>query len=344
MKAVIIRRHGGPEVLEVVSAPTPKPGAGEVLVRLEAAALNHLDLWTRAGGPAFQVPLPHILGAEGAGTVAGLGPGATGFTVGQPVLVSPGVSCGVCPSCARGWDSLCDGYQIVGRHRPGCYAEFVSVPARSVWPRGAGPSAVEWSAVPLTGLTAWHMLITRGRLAPGETVLIHAAGSGLSTMGIQIAKLAGARVIVTAGTDRKLDLARTLGADEAVNYQTQDFAEEVLRLTGGRGVDLVFDHVGETTWPGSFKCLAKGGRLVNAGASSGPQAAFDIRPFFSRQHSVIGCYLGGRAELARVLELVEAKRLRPVIDRTFPLERAADAHRYMEDRTFFGKIVLEIGR
>jgi NADPH:quinone reductase-like Zn-dependent oxidoreductase len=340
MKAVVMRRFGGTEVLEAAEIDRPRPGDDEVLVRLSAAALNHLDLWTRQGTATPPLTFPHILGNEGAGEVAEAGRGVTGLAVGQRVIVAPGVSCGRCEQCASGWDSLCDEFRLIGLHRPGCYAEYVSAPASAVHPVSERLSAVEWSAVPLTGLTAWHMLVTRGRVAAGETVLIHAAGSGVSTMGIQIAKLYGARVIATAGSDEKLALARQLGADAAVTSAAGQFAPQVLDLTAGRGADLVLDHVGQAVWTETLKCLAKGGRVVNCGATSGPELAVDLRTFYRRQYALLGCFLGGRAELARVLRLVEMGRLRPVIDRTFPLAAAADAQRRMEARQQFGKIVL----
>lgn len=339
MRAIVFHQHGDLDVLKLEELPDPTPAHGEVVVALEAAALNRLDLFIRQGLPG--VPLPHVLGCEGAGHVAAVGAGVTHLKEGDRVVVTPGTSCGVCAACARGEDSLCRGYTMIGYRRNGCYAEKVAAPAISVYPAPAPLSAVEWASVPLVFLTAWHMLITRARLKPGEDVLVQSAGSGVGIAAIQIARHAGARVIATAGSDEKLARARDLGAHEVINYTTTpDFAPEVRRLTGKKGVEVVVEHTGAATWPGSINSLTWGGRLVTCGATTGPKVDFDIRTLFGRQIELIGSYMGARHEMMRVLELVASGVLKPVVDRTFPLAEAEAAQGYLAGRGQFGKVCL----
>lgn len=331
MKAVIFREHGGADKLEYTDVPEPKPGKDEVLVRVRACALNHLDIWIREAA-GFPIEMPHILGNDIAGELDG-----------QRVIISPGVADGVIDEyTSSGYDSMSPAFDIMGRKRNGGYAEFAKAHRSDVIPVSDKLSFEVWAAIPLVTLTAWHMLVTRAQLKAGESVLVHAAGSGIGTMAIQIAKLCGAFVVTTVGSDEKVAKAKALGADVVINYRTHDFAEEVNKVTGLRGVNVIFEHIGPETWPKNFRCLAKLGRMVTCGATSGPNAAVDIRPFYARQHTIIGSFMGGRAELLQVLKLVEAGKLKPVIDRVFPLKDAAAAHRHMESRNFFGKIVLKV--
>ncbi len=345
MKAIIFREHGGPEKFEAAEMPEPRLAEDEVLVRVRACALNHLDIWVRQGLPGIPIEMPHICGSDIAGEIvkAPAALTARGYKVGQHIVISPGISCGVCEFCARGEDSNCAQFDIMGMRRQGGYAEFAKAPAKDILPVSERLSFEEWAAIPLVFLTAWHMLITRGGLRAGETVLVHAAGSGIGSAAIQIAKLAGANVITTAGSDAKLEAGKKLGADHGINSTREKFDERARALTGGRGVDLIFEHIGPENWEKNFHCLSKGGRMVVCGATSGPTTTMNIRALYIHQHSVIGCYLGGRHELLEVLKLVEAGKLRPVVDKVFPLAEAAAAHRHMLDRKNFGKIVLKIG-
>ncbi|HUI07836.1 MAG TPA: zinc-binding dehydrogenase [Verrucomicrobiae bacterium] len=345
MKAVIFREHGGVDKLEYTDVPEPKISADEVLVRVKACALNHLDIWVRQGlGTSLE--MPHISGCDISGEVAAIGSAVTArrYSVGSRVIISPGVTDGVLDEyTSSGWDSASPSFDIMGRKRQGGYAEFAKAHYTDVVPVSDRLGFEEWAAVPLVTLTAWHMLVTRAKLRAGETVLVHAAGSGIGTMAIQLAKLCGAsQVFTTAGSDEKAAKASALGADVVINYRRQDFAEEVLKLTNKRGVDVIFEHIGPETWPKNLLCLARLGRMVTCGATSGAQASVDIRYVYSRQLSIIGCFMGGRRELVEVLRLVEAGELRPIVDRVFPLKDAAAAQQYMLDRQNFGKIVLKM--
>jgi NADPH:quinone reductase-like Zn-dependent oxidoreductase len=321
--------------------PAPVPNPREVLVRVRACALNHLDIWVRQG-LGIPIEMPHIGGSDIAGEVAAVGASVRDLKPGQRVILSPGISCGRCEQCVSGHDSQCAQFDIMGMRRQGGYAEFAKAHARDVHPVSDRLSFEEWASIPLVFLTAWHMLVTRGRIAPGETTLVHAAGSGIGSAAIQIAKLCGARVLATAGSDEKLALARRLGADVCINYTAQDFAARAMQETGKRGVDLVFEHIGPGNWEKNFLCMARGARMVFCGATAGPQVSLDIRPLYVRQFSVIGCYMGGKRELLDVLKLVEAGKLQPVLDKTFPLADAAAAQQRMLDRRNFGKIVLAV--
>ena len=344
MKAVIFREHGGADKLEYTDVPDPMISADEVLVRVKACALNHLDIWVRQG-LGIPIVMPHVGGSDIAGEVAAVGANVKTRKVGERVIISPGVTDGVIDEYTTGgWDSMSPAFDIMGMRRQGGYAEFAKAHHTDVLPVSDKLSFEEWAAIPLVTLTAWHMLVTRAQLKAGESVLVHAAGSGIGAMGIQIAKLCGATpIITTVGNDEKTAKAKALGADAVVNYRTGDFADEVLKLTGKRGVDVIFEHIGPDTWPKNSACLARLGRMVTCGATSGPQVTMDIRPLYVRQHTILGCYMGGRAELLDCLRLVEAGKLRPVVDRVFPLQEAAAAHRHMELRSFFGKIVLSVG-
>jgi NADPH:quinone reductase-like Zn-dependent oxidoreductase len=342
LRAVVIREHGGPEVLRFEERPVTEPGPREVRVRVRAVGLNHLDLWVRNGVPGHSFPLPIVPGCDVAGVVDALGPGALGVAVGEEVVVAPGVSCGRCLSCRAGEDALCRSYGIFGESRDGGCQEYLIVPDIGLFPKPEGLDWTQAAAVPLTFQTAWHMLKARARVQPGEQVLVHAAGSGVSAAAIQIAALLGARVLTTAGTDEKCARGLALGAEEAVNYRATDFAREVRRWTGGRGVDVVVDHVGTDTFERSLRCLVKGGRYVTCGATSGFELKTDFRLVFFKSLSILGSTMGGGHELATVLSLIASRRLRPIVDRVFPLEQIADAHRRLAGREAFGKVVLTV--
>ena len=340
MKAVVINRHGGSDVLEVTELPDPEIDDNEVLVRVNACALNHLDVWIRKGLPGIEFPMPLILGSDIAGVVARVGRLVKNAKPGDEVVLSPGLSCMHCEYCLSGRDNLCASYGILGSRANGGYAEYVKVPSFNVIPKPKNLSFEEASSIPLVFLTAWHMLVERVNLKPGETLLVHAAGSGVGSAAIQIGKLLGARVFATASTDAKLEKAKSIGADETINYQQEDFLDAVKRLTSRRGVDVVFEHTGEATWEKSIRSLVRGGRLVTCGATSGYKGNLDIRYLFSRQISLHGSYMGAKIELLEVMRFFEDGRLKPVVDRVLPLEEAVDAHKAIEDRSQFGKVVL----
>ncbi|MDQ3755200.1 MAG: zinc-binding dehydrogenase [Acidobacteriota bacterium] len=340
MKAVIFTQHGEAEVLTYTDAPEPRIKANDVLIEVRACALNHLDVWARKGLPGIEIPLPHILGNDIAGIVREAGALVDWVKAGDEVMLQPGVSCGHCIECLRGQDNLCPQYDILGYRRDGGYAEFVAAPGVNVIPKPANLSWAEAAALPLVTVTAWHMLVTRANVQPGEDVLVHAAGSGVGSIGIQIAALRGARVIATASSDEKLEKARALGAHETINYTRADWSKEVRRLTEGRGVQVVFEHTGAETWPDSIKVLAKNGRLVTCGATSGYDARTDIRQLFYRHLNLLGSFMGSKAELLDAMKFIERGQIRAVVDRTLPLTEARRAHELMEDRAQFGKLVL----
>jgi len=340
MKAVVFRKHGGPEVLEYTDVPSPDLRPNEVLVQVKACALNHLDIFVRGGMPGIEIPLPHILGNDVAGVVQKVGELVTWVKEGDEVLLQPGLSCGHCSECLSGHDNLCRQYDIIGYRHDGGYAEFVAVPGVNVIPKPAGLSWEEAASLPLVTLTAWHMLVTRAKLKVGENLLVHAAGSGVGSMAIQIGKLFGARVIATASSDEKLAKARDLGADEVINYTQADWPKEVRRLTNRIGVDVVFEHTGAATWEGSISSLRNNGRLVTCGATSGYNARTDIRQVFYRHLTILGSFMGSKAELLAAMKFVERGKLRGIVDRVLPLKEAGRAHELMEDRAQFGKIVL----
>ena len=339
MQAMVLREHGGPEVLRAERLPVPEPGPGEVRVRVHAVALNHLDIWVRRGGPAFHLEYPHRLGSDIAGVVDAVGPGARA-TAGAKVVVQPGLSCGRCAACLGGHDNLCRDYKILGENTQGGYAEYIVVPAVNLAPYPERLDFAHAAASILPFLTAWQMVVHKARVAPGDVVLVQGAGSGVGVAAIQIAKLHGARVIATAGTDAKLARAKELGADETINYTTDDFAAAARALTGKRGVDAVIEHVGGDTFVKSIKAVRNGGRIVTCGATSGFHPAIDLRHIFFRQIEILGSTMGSKADLLAVLGHVAAGRLSPVVHEVLPLARAADAHRLLEERAAFGKVVL----
>jgi NADPH:quinone reductase-like Zn-dependent oxidoreductase len=340
MKAVIFKQHGGPEVLQYTDVSEPQIKANEVLVEVRACALNHLDVWVRCGLPGIEIPLPHILGDDMAGVVREVGELVTWASVGDEVMIQPGVSCGHCAECLTGRDNFCREYDIIGQRRNGGYAQLVAVPGVNVIPKPAHLTWEEAAALPLVTLTAWHMLVTRANVQPGEDVLIHAAGSGVGSIGIQVAKLRGARVIATASTDEKLAKAKELGADEVINYTKGDWPKEVKRLSDRKGVDVVFEHTGAETWPGSIAALKKNGRLVTCGATSGFDARTDLRQVFYRHLTILGSFMGTKGELLEAMKFIESGAIRAVVDQTLPLAEARRAHELIENRAQFGKVVL----
>lgn len=343
MKALAFKRHGGPEVLELVDIATPQPKAREVRVKVKAVALNHLDIWVREGWKGLMLELPHVLGSDVSGVVDAVGAEVTDVTVGSEVLVNPGLSCGACERCLAGQDNLCKQYKIIGEHSWGGYAEYVCVPRQNLLPKPKALSFEQAACLPLTFLTAWTMLYRRAQLQPGETVLIQAAGSGVGSAGTQIAKLLGAKVIATASTDEKLEKAKSLGADHLINYAKSDFLDEVKKITQRKMVDVVFEHVGGATFEKSVACLPPGGRLVTCGASSGDEVKLNLKVLFYKRISLLGSTMGSKADLHRILQLVDESKLSPVLDRTMPLEKGADAHRLLQDRKSFGNVVLTVG-
>jgi NADPH:quinone reductase-like Zn-dependent oxidoreductase len=340
VKAIRFHQHGGPEVLRYEDVPTPSPGPGEVLIALRAAALNHLDLFVRAGVPG--VPLPHIGGADGAGIVAENGPGASRYPAGTRVYFDPGLSDGTCDYCAAGEHSLCDRWQILGEQRDGTYAQAVVMPEVNLRPIPEQLSFEEAAAFPLVFLTAWRMVVSKAQVRPGQTVLILGIGGGVAIAALQIAKRAGARVFVTSSSTDKLARAKEMGADVLIDHKQTDFSKEVWAMTQKRGVDVVIDDVGAATWDRSIRALARGGRLVTCGATSGPKPDEDIRRIFSKQITIYGSTMGTRHDWEQLTRLAASGALRPVVDRTFPLQEAAGAQETLAKGEQFGKLVLTI--
>ncbi|MFZ5624017.1 MAG: zinc-binding dehydrogenase [Gemmatimonadota bacterium] len=343
MKALVLREIGRPDRLEVAELPPPPdPGPGEVRVRIRMAALNRLDLFVANGLPGVPPSLPHVAGADGAGVVDAVGPGVTGVGPGDSVMINPGISCGVCPACRAGEQPLCRSFAILGEHRFGTFAEYVVVPAVNLAPLPHSFCWAEAAAFSLATLTAWRMLTTRARLAPGETVLIWGAGGGVALAAVQIARLAGAFVVVAGSSERKLETARRLGADVAIDHTAEDIVAEVRRLTGGRGADVVVDSVGEATWPTSLRALARGGRLVTCGATSGPMVGIDVRKLFWHQWTILGSTMGSHREYAAITALAQRGLLRPPVDSVIPLADAPAAYERLAKGGHTGKLVLEV--
>lgn len=344
MRAVVFHEYGGPERLRAATVPDPEPGPDEVVIRLHAAGLNHFDIDIRAGVAGIDVPLPHTPGLEGAGEVAAVGAQVAAFRIGDRVAPVFSLSAGRCTEpvcyCERGQDNLCAVGGILGVTAPGTYAEYVKVSQRNCLPLPEGLSYEAAAAVQVTMGTAWQMLVDQIRVRPGETVLVNAAGGGIGTAAIQIARLCGARVIASAGSDVKLEWARALGAEHTINYRTTDLAAAVRDLTGGRGVDAVVESVGGDTLTGSLQALAVGGRVATCGAHAGEIVPVDVIDLFRRQLVLHGTHGAGRAQIAEVYRLVVQDALTPQIHARMPLVEAANAHRLAESRDFFGKILL----
>jgi len=340
MRAIYFESHGGPEVLKIGERSDPSPGAGEVRVRIRAAALNQLDVFVRNGMENVRVPLPQIPGGDGAGEIESIGPGVEGVAPGDRVLVQPGVYCGVCEFCRAGEQSLCVKFKILGEHLPGTLAEMAVVPARNVFriPDTLGFEAA--AAFPLAYQTAWRMVLSRGEAGPGRTVLIHGIGGGVAWAAFEIARLSGARVFVTSSDEGKLATARRAGAEQAWNSRTEDVAGRIAEATGRRGCDLVIDTVGEATWMISLRSAARGGRIVTCGATSGPNPKEEIRLIFWKQLSILGSTMANDREFRALLDAVFSGRLEPKIDSVFSFDDAASAFARLESGRQHGKIVL----
>jgi NADPH:quinone reductase-like Zn-dependent oxidoreductase len=338
MKAIRFHEFGGPEVLRYEDVPDPAPRKDQVLVRVRACSLNHLDIWVRKGLPG--VKLPHILGSDTAGEIVEIGEYVSGFKAGQRVLLAPMVFCNHCTKCVAGLQNQCREFAVLGNGVDGGNCELIAVPAVNVIPIPDSLDFNQAASVPLVFLTAWHMLVRRAGIRQGQTVLVLAGGSGVGIAAIQIAKLFHARVITTAGDETKLDKARALGADYGINHYQQKISEEVRKITNKEGVDIVFEHVGTATWEESMKSVKAGGIVVTCGATTGFDAKLDLRFLFARQLSFLGSYMGTMGDLYDVLGHVFAGRLKPIVDRAFPLKETRAAHEYMEASQMFGKIVI----
>jgi NADPH:quinone reductase-like Zn-dependent oxidoreductase len=342
MRGVLIRAHGGLDALEITDLPDPPLRPGFARIRVRAVALNHLDVWVRRGVPGHKFPLPITPGSEVAGVIDQIEPNDLGWSAGDEVIVAPGFSCGHCIACLSGNDPLCAHSGIFGETTSGGASELMLAPIRNLIRKPESLSFVQAAALPLDMVTAWHMLVARAQIRPGETVLVQAGGSGIGSAAIQIAKLWGATVYATAGTPEKAARVRDLGADVAIEYRSTDFVAEVRTLTSKRGVDIVFEHVGGDTFERSLRALAKGGRLVTCGATSGAEVTINLRLVFFKLLSILGSTMGSLAELHEIMKHVAAGRLRAVVDRVLPLEQIAEGHRILEAREAFGKIVLEV--
>ncbi len=344
MKAVVVSRFGGPENLQlVVDFPDPVPGPGEALVRVRACALNHLDIWVREGIPSYKIKLPHVLGCDVAGEIAALGQGVTAFKIGERVVVSPGRSCGDCDACLSGRDNDCPRYGIIGAQGgQGGYAQLLAAPERCLLPMPSSLSFEQAAAYPLTFLTAWHMLMTLGGIGPDQFVLIQGAGSGIGVAAIQLCRLAGAKSIAVSTSAEKLEKAKALGADMTIHNdgRSENVVRETMKLTGGRMADVVFEHVGTATLDASLRSLRPSGKVVICGSTTGPTAEIDLRYVFSRQLQLVGSKMGTQEELRRVTRLVAEGRLKPVVDKVFPLANARAAHEHLAAKKQFGKVVL----
>lgn len=339
MKAVRLHAYGGPEVLRYEDVPDPKPRKDQVLVRVRACAMNHLDLWVRKG--TTKSPLPHIPGSDIAGEVVEMGEYVSGFKAGQRVLLAPMSFCNQCEHCSAGVQNLCSGFTVLGNGVDGGDCELIAVPPVNVIPIPGSLSFEEAASVPLVFLTAYHMLTGRASLRPGQTVLILGANSGVGIAAIQLAKLFNATVIATAGNEAKIEKAMALGADYVINHYVHKISDEVKKITDRQGVDIVVEHVGAATWDESIKSLKMGGTLVTCGATTGPEAKIDLRFLYSKQFKLLGSYMGTMGELHEVLKLVFRGKLKPIVDRSFRLQDARAAHDYMDRSEMFGKIVLK---
>ena len=345
MKAIVFSEQGNVEVLRYTDVPKPVLNADEVLVKVEACAVNYLDLHARRDRPEIEAKLhggdtPHILGSDIAGTIAEIGVSVDGIAVGDRVVLAPCIPCEVCSDCHRGDENLCDTQALIGFQTNGGYAEYVKAPAKNAIQIPETLPFVNAAAMPIAYLTAWHMLMTRAQLRLGEDILILGVGGGVGSAGLQIAKLSGARVFATASSDEKLARARKMGADFTINYKDTDFSETVLDATDGRGVDVVLEHVGAATWEQSVTSLAKNGRLVSCGVTTGNIAEINIRKLYQKQLTIMGAALGTVNELRTLVHLAAHGKLEPIIDRTLPLHRADEAHLLLENRKNFGKVVL----
>ena len=342
MKAVQFHEFGNADVLKYETVDDPVRKSWQVLVKIQYCSVNHLDIWVRNGITAKKITLPHILGSDISGTIEEVDKDTEKLFPGQRVMIAPGLSCGHCRYCLSGQDNRCRKYGILGEHLSGGYAEYIVIPAQNIIPIPDKVSFEAAAASPLVFLTAYQMLVDKAKLKSHEDVLILGAGSGVGSSAIQIAKKIGSRVIATAGSDEKLAKAKELGANKVINHTLNDIGKEVSRLTDNKGVDVVFEHVGAATWESSLKSLAWGGRLVTCGATTGPKVNIDLRHLFFKQQQILGSTMGSRSHLFTLVELLESGEFKPVIDQIVHLKRAGDAHRHMEDREQFGKILLKI--
>lgn len=340
MKAVGIRAHGGVDQVTLLDLPAPQPSPGEVLVRIRAAALNRLDLYTIHGIQGLNLALPHVVGSDGAGTIESLGSGVTGAAVGDRVTYNPGLYCSTCERCLAGEESECNSYRIVGEHAPGSMAELVRIPSKNLYKIPNSLSFEDAAAASLVYQTAYRMVVTKGRVRPGDVVVVLGAGSGLSTAAIQVAALAGARVIATSSSDEKLQRAKALGATDVINYRTEDWSRRVWELTGKRGADLVVDAIGKETLNASVRALRKGGSVTIPGGTSGQTVDLDLRFVFWKQVNLLGSTMGSALEFRRAMDLVAAGKLKPTIGGTYSPEKAREAFELMERGGHFGKLVV----
>ena len=340
MRAVAFERPGGPEVLESRELPDPGFAADEVLIEVKACGLNHLDLWVRSGALGLELEMPHVCGSDVVGIARAVGAGVRHVKPGERVFVLPTVSCGSCRECLAGDDNLCRSYDLIGRRRNGGYAELCRVPGANCLPYPENLKWEEAAALPVVLITAWHMLVGRAQLRPGEDCLVMGAGSGVGSIAIQVARLLGARVIAVAGSDEKLARARALGAEETINHRSQEIGAEVRRLTGKKGVEVVFEHVGGPALETCIGALARNGRLVTCGATIGSRITLDVNVLFGRHLSLLGSWMGRKSELVDALAFVRSGRIKPVVDSVMPLAEARRAHERLESGEHFGKIVL----
>ncbi len=343
MRAIRVAQHGGLDALELVELPDPAPGPGQIVVRMEAIALNHLDVWVRRGVPGHEFPLPLVPASDGVGVATAVGSGVSHVHEGDDVFVLPGVSCGRCVHCLVGDDELCVEYDILGESRDGLAAEFVCLPATNVQPRPRGVSLETAASFSLTFLTAWNMLVRRARVRPGEFVLIQAGGSGVGVAAIAIAKLLGARVAATAGGEAKCERLTELGVELAIDSRQADAVKAVRSWTDHHGADVVVDHVGKDTFATSLRCLARAGRYVTCGATTGPQVELLLSHVFFKSLSILGSTMGRKGDLLRIAQLVERGALKPVVGRVLDgLESIREGHRLLEERSVFGKVVIRL--
>ncbi len=342
MKAAVIHENGDLDVVRVEDVPEPKAGPGEAVLKVICAGLNHLDIWVRKGRPGTSLSGPHVLGSDAVGVVDALGDGVENVKVGDEVILNPGLSCGYCEFCDRGQQSECPSFGIVGLSRPGTFAERVAVPARNLYPKPGHLTLEEAGTLALACVTAWRMVMTRARVKPGESVLIHGIGGGAALCALEFAKLTGAEVIVTSSSDDKLTRAAELGADHAINYRNQNVAERVKEITGGRGVDVAVDSVGAATWPLDFACVRRAGRIVTCGITTGPKAETNLQALYWNQLTILGSTMGSNEDFRQMLRAVTVNQLRPVLDEVFALEDVRQAMGRMEAAEQFGKIALRV--
>lgn len=341
-EAMVLTQHGGPEVLTQQTIELAPLGAREVRVRVHAVAMNHMDLWVRRGGPAFKLQYPHRLGCDIAGEIDEVGPGVSHVVAGDRVIVQPGLSCGTCRMCLSGRDNLCKSYRLLGENAQGGYSRHVQVPDVNVVKIGPDLGFIDAAAAPLCTLTAWQMVMAKGQVKAGQTVVVHAAGSGVSTVLIQLCKLLGARVIATTSAREKVGRAREIGADDVIVTSEDDYVAQVKKLTSREGPDVIFDHLGGEMLEKAVTVVARGGRIVTCGATAAFSAKVDLRHVFFRQVEILGSTMGSKAMLLEALPFLQSGALRPVIDKTMSLWQARTAHELLEARKVFGKLVLTV--